>query len=234
MNCAHCGQELPPGWHGTNCPACGAPIPSDVLHWENRIGKGPLPALMATIRDSLFRPTRLFRAMNPSGPYSWALLYAVIVGTIGALAGLLWHFGLGRLSNELPLMAGAGFVATWVILATPIFVTLGLVVGSAIVHVCLLLVGGATSGYVATFRAIAYSHAAQLWNIIPMCGGLIAFPWTLVLQVIALREFHRTTTGRALAGVLIPVVLCCGAVLILALTAFSALMVHLRGLGGMG
>ncbi len=233
MNCPYCGHEIPPGYEGRQCPACGRHLPGTVFHWENRLDKGPILALLATVRDSLFRPTKLFRAMRPVGPYSWALLYAVVVGTVGNLVGLLWHMGLGHFADELPVMAGLGVAGTWIVLVTPVFVTFGLVVGSAIIHLCLLLVGGATEGYVATFRAIAYSQAGQLWNILPLCGGLIAVPWTIVLQVISLREFHRTSTGKATAAVLIPMILCCGALLILGLTAFSAFFAYLRAMGGL-
>jgi hypothetical protein len=233
MKCMQCGQDIPPGHQGAQCPSCGGHLPDMVLHWENRYDRGAIAALLATVRDSLFRPTRLFRALKPAGPYSWALLYAVVVGTVGNLMGLLWHMSLGRFTEELPMLAGAGVVGTWMILATPVFVTVGVVVGSAIIHLCLMLVGGAADGYVATFRAIAYSQAGQLWSILPLCGGLIAFPWTLVLQVIALRELHRTTTGKAAAAVLIPIVLCCGAVLILGLTMFSAFFAYLKGMGGL-
>jgi hypothetical protein len=204
-----------------------------VLHWENPLDSGLILALLATIRDSLFRPTTLFRALKPAGPYLWALLYAVIVGTIGNLIGLVWHLSLGTVLEDLPTLAGAGVVGTWMLFATPVFVTIGLVIASAIIHLCLMLVGGASEGYVATFRAIAYGQAGQLWNILPFCGGLIAFGWTLVLHVIAIRELHRTTTGKATAAVLIPLVLCCGAVVILGLTVFSAFFAYLSSMGGL-
>jgi hypothetical protein len=233
VKCVKCGRDVAPEHQGEQCPSCGAPLSEAVLHWENRLDRGALAALLATVRDSLFRPTRLFRVLKPIGPYSWALLYALIVGTVGNLLGLVWHMSLGRFTEELPMLAGMGIAGTWVILATPVFVTVGVVVGSAIIHLCLLLVGGAGEGYAATFRAVAYSQAGQLWSMIPFCGGLIAFPWTLVLQVIALRELHRTSTGKAAAAVLIPIVLCCGAVLVAGLTMFSAFFAYLRGVGGL-
>jgi hypothetical protein len=40
-------------------------------------------------------------------------------------------------------------------------------------------------------------------------GGLVTFIWSLVLQVLGFAAVHRTTQGRALAGVLIPIVFCC-------------------------
>jgi len=43
--------------------------------------------------------------------------------------------------------------------------------------------------------------------VIPFVGGLVALIWGLVLAVKGVQRMHRTTTGRATAAVLLPVVL---------------------------
>jgi hypothetical protein len=48
--------------------------------------------------------------------------------------------------------------------------------------------------------------------------------WALVLYVMGIERLHRTTQGKAIAAVLIPVVLCCGCALIGIVLGGAALM----------
>ena len=50
-------------------------------------------------------------------------------------------------------------------------------VWSAILHLCLMMVGGlreSAAGFEGTFRVIAYASVAQLANLIPLVGATIA------------------------------------------------------------
>jgi hypothetical protein len=58
--------------------------------------------------------------------------------------------------------------------------------------------------------------------VIPFCGGLIAGIWKIVLYCIGLARAHETDTGRAVIAVLLPLIICCGAVLLIAMM-FGAL-----------
>jgi len=94
----------------------------------------------------------------------------------------------------------------------PILVLIGLFVGAAIYHVSFLVVGAtkeSTTGFEGTFRVVAYSSVSNLANVIPFVGGLAAVVWNLVLMVMGAVRMHRTTQGKAVAGVLIPLLLCC-------------------------
>ena len=84
-----------------------------------------------------------------------------------------------------------------------IFVPIALAIWSGILHLCLYLVGGAREGYEATFRVVSYSSVTGIFNAIP-CVGILASLWGLVLTVIGLRETHKTTTGKAVAALAIP------------------------------
>ena len=60
------------------------------------------------------------------------------------------------------------------IILLPLFIVIGLFIGSAIVHLCLMIVGGANQSFETTFRVLAFSHgSAGPLQIIPLCGGLI-------------------------------------------------------------
>ncbi len=48
-----------------------------------------------------------------------------------------------------------------------------------------------------------------LFQIVPILGGLVGLVWQIVANIIALRELHQTTTGKAAAAVLVPYLLFC-------------------------
>jgi hypothetical protein len=75
-----------------------------------------------------------------------------------------------------------------------------------------MLYGGtrdSDTGFEGTLRSLAWSSTAQLGQLVPFAGGLIALVWGIVLQTLSLATFHRTTQGKALAAVLTPILLCC-------------------------
>ena len=59
-----------------------------------------------------------------------------------------------------------------------------------------------------------HSAGPAVYTVVPILGPAVGAVWSLVILVLGLREAHRTTTGRAAAMVLIPLV---GIVMVLAL-----------------
>jgi hypothetical protein len=71
---------------------------------------------------------------------------------------------------------------------------------------------------------VSYATVAQLANLIPVVGGMIAFVWTLILAVVGLQELHETPQGKAIVAVLLPVALCCACVGILMAIAGAGIL----------
>jgi len=116
---------------------------------------------------------------------------------------------------------GIGSVAFIILL--PLFVVIGLFVGSAVVHVCLMIVGGANQPFETTYRVVAFTQGSTgPLQMIPVCGGAIAGIWGLVSTCIGLSRAHQTDTGRAVLAVLLPVIICCGGIFVVAMM-FGAL-----------
>lgn len=201
----------PPGPGG----GAAAPDVRGALPWERQAEIGFLPALLETLRESLFHPAAFFRTVDPRGPILAALVFAVLMAVIGGVFHVLWQLAMQAPWAVLPLGAGAGpdLFATPVagmalLLFTPLYVPLFLVVVAGIEHLILLALGGPSRGFPGTLRVLAYGSGPQVFAIVPLCGWLLQIGWTLVLNVIGLREAHGIQTGKAVAVVLIPLLLC--------------------------
>lgn len=128
-------------------------------------------------------------------------------------------------------MPGPAVVMGATIMLLPIILVIGAFVGSGIMHLALMVVGGATRPFEATFRVLCYaSGATAVLQLLPGCGALIAAIWTIVAEIIGLAEVHNIGKGRAALAVFLPLIVCCGFFL-----ALGVLAVYLIGdaAGGM-
>jgi hypothetical protein len=169
-----------------------------------------VPSFIATVREVLFNPVNFFRSIRREGDFLNPLLFAIICSLITSIIG-------GFIGLIVSLITGEGFGSSIAglfgdIIGIPIVTTIGLFIGAGIYHLLVLLfVRPAHAGYEATFRAVAYAQAVQavaFLAFIPILGILVILViavYQVVLNVIAIREMHATTTGRAVLVVLVPV-----------------------------
>jgi hypothetical protein len=200
-----------------------AAAPRSGLPWEHREERGFFNAFVETLVMVLTKPGEAFTVMKREGGLGEPLIYALIGGCLGGIVSLLFSLGLqsvGFFANRhdtFAAMAGMGVGSAAFIILIPLFVIIGLFIGSAIVHLCLMIVGGANQSFETTFRVVAFSQgSAGPLQIIPICGGLISGVWALVCNCIGLARAHETDTGRAVLAVFLPLIVCCGGVLVIA------------------
>jgi hypothetical protein len=186
--------------------------------WENMEQLGFFRAIWETIKGVLFNPIQTFAEMRTEGGIGKPILYAIILGSIGGIIGIIWQ----GLMSTLDLMVNqeiAKYAVNAVYLALmgvfmPLIVTVGLFISSGISHLFLIIVGGANKSFEATFRVFSYTNGSiALFQIVPFCGGIVAFVWGVVCNIIGLKEAHETTTGKAVLAILIPfllIIFCCG------------------------
>jgi hypothetical protein len=229
MFCPHCGKEIAEGH--IFCQHCGArlaePAPvaggREKTPWEDREAKGFFSGLFTTVKDTLFRPSEFFRKMPVTGGLTDPLLYALIIGMTGLMFSYFWQILLqGAMQDAmLPgmkavagqhLLRGIGMAV--LAFFSPFLVILWLFISSGVLHLFLMMVKGARSGFEATFRVAAYGSSANLFLVIPFCGSLLAGVWAIVLTIIGLREAHETTGGKAAVAVFFPVIVCCGLIFV--------------------
>lgn len=174
--------------------------------WPPRADRSFVDALAATWQESVFHPTSFFRRMPREFDFGWVLGYYLIMGVVAAGIGLFWHMVLGPslLDRWLPSNAGSPANPFIDFLLSPLWLLFGLYAAAAIIHVFLLLVRGARHGFGATLRVFCYSGGPQLFSVVPWIGPTVGAIWSLVITIIGLREAHETTTGKAIAAVLIP------------------------------
>ena len=198
-----------------------SPAPAGSNPWEQRGARGRIAAFGETLQESLFRPAAFFRGTAPAGGVGAALAYAAVVGTLSIGVAVLWQRALG---DRIATQWGEG---TWTCSTTARrwrdsrcscrsgspcsrssrrrFCTSALAV-----------LGGARGGYGATLKAVCYSWSALAFNIFPFCGAAVGAVWQAVLQVIGMRELHRTSTARAFWAWFLPfiVAFCLAGVLV--------------------
>ncbi len=134
------------------------------------------------------------------------------------MSGGLFPFGdaiLGHLT--------VGLIFLVMVVAIPVCVTLSMFIYSAILHLLLMIVRGGKNRFEATFRVVAYSQAAQAWDLIPVVGSWIGGIWQLIVQVIGLREMHNISYLRVFMAFLLPV----GILFLLTMMALVPLLIYL-------
>jgi hypothetical protein len=171
----------------------------------------------------LTEPGSFFRAMPIAGGLGSPLLYAVVIGWVGLAAAAFYQAifrsvvgsGFAGLGAERPEIAAvlawvegwAGFVAQ--VVFGGVFVVIGVFFASGILHLVLMLLGGARRDFEATFRVVSFSQATSILFLVPFCGQLVGGIWCLVLYVLGLAQAHGIGHGKAAAAVLLPIVLFC-------------------------
>jgi hypothetical protein len=226
----------PPQTPATTPPAPAAPLagsisaaPRSGLPWDDRHTKGLFSAFIETLQIVLSRPGEAFTMMRREGGLGEPLLYALIGGSFGLIVYFAYNLAfqsigmLGSRPNPFLHMVGTGAGFVFIVIMAPIFVALSAFIGSAILHVCLMIVGGAKQSYETTFRVVCFSMGSvDPLMIVPLCGGVIVAIWRIVLNCIGLARAHETDTGRAVLAVFLPLIVCCGGGLLIAMM-FGAL-----------
>lgn len=212
------GQPPGGGWGGPPHEPRGSLVPAP---WEERASLGFFPALFQTWKRSIFQPTAFFSTLAPGrvGP-AWG--YAVLLSIPSAILTVL---ALSLMQNQALDEAGIGVLPLAIGLA--VLTTVSVWINSALLHVCALITGASSQGFDATFRSVAYSTGPTVFAWIPIVGSFAGI-WVIVLEVIAIQHLQRTTRGRAIFAVLLPLIALavCGCMFVLLFGASAGMLMH--------
>lgn len=192
------------------------------LPWDDRQTVGFWSALFETIRLVLLEPTNAFSRMRPTGGFGSPLFYYVILGTIGGVAGILYQavfnsYQQAATPDQQAVSAAmtSSLIVGATIMILPVFLAVGAYIGAGILHLSLMILGGAKRPFEATFRVCCFAGGSTaVLQLLPVCGGLAASVWNFVLIILGISKVHDISKGRAVVAVLLPTVVCCGLLLL--------------------
>lgn len=207
-------------------PPGGGPGPETPSPFAERAQRGFFAAFFETWKLVATQPQRFFRLVRIDQTGT-AILFGVIASTVGnAVTGLYSYLSgqqallaMQELLEKMPEEQGrilrmymefmGGSMTLGQVVLAPILTIVFMYVGSAILHLLLLLFRGANRPFDATLTVVAYANGLNLLLAVPGCGGLLALVWGLVVLVVGLGEAQRCGTGKAAAAVLAPAALAC-------------------------
>ncbi len=186
------------------------------------------------VKGLLLEPSKTFDSLKDESLEEALKYYAIIAAVYSALFALIFAFASSLFGSmmgyrNLGTMMGAGvgigaavfFFAMFLILAIA-----GAFIGGAILHIFVYIVGG-RKGIVQTIKAGMYgSTPSLLLGWIPFVSIIVAI-WSLIVEIIGVRQLHELTTGRAILAVLIPIILG----IILALILAALLVAYMTSIG---
>ena len=182
--------------------------------WE-RDGATP-GSFLATVAEIFSEPGAMFYDMRRYGGVGPPLLFGMIGSTLGALFTCFWQAlvevavfggGPGGMKNVCSVL---GAMLCGVALVPPVAL-LSMFVGASVLHMFLLMLGGARATFETTVRVVGYCQGATaLLLIVPACGQPIMSVMQFIYLCIGLHKAHECHGGTATAAVIGPTLLCCG------------------------
>ncbi len=131
-----------------------------------------------------------------------AVLSAIVSLAIASAVWMTFSGFFEQLGLPIPAITGVGVVlfAILMIIVQFIFVF----IGAAWLHLFVYLLGG-RKGYLQTLKSVTFgSTPAMLFGWIPFIGWLGGI-WSLVLEILGIRELQEMTTGRAALAVILAI-----------------------------
>lgn len=160
------------------------------------------------IQGFILRPVETFRAVRDE-TFGDAITYFVVLLIINAvLSAIVGFLGFSAMGMPGSAIAGAGGVGAMIaaFIIAVIAGIIGLIVGSIILHIGVVVMGG-HGGFMQTLKAAVYGLTPYyLLGWIPIIGALAGI-WGLVIEIFGIRELHDMTTGRAVIAWVISLVI---------------------------
>lgn len=177
------------------------------------------------VKGFLLNPTETLIAHRDESLGDALRYFVILLAIFGALNGVMAALGLSMAQDLASASGGMGAFGAIVtilvaIVAMIIFGVIGLFIGGVILHIFVYIAGG-RKDFNTTLRSAIYSATPNLlFGWIPFIGFLAGI-WSLVLQVLAIKELHEISTGRAVVAVVLPFIL----MLILVVLALSFFLI---------
>ncbi len=186
------------------------------------------------VKGLLLDPSKTFDSLKDEPLEEAIKYYAIIAAIYSALFALMFAFagslfgsmmGFRNLGTMMGAGAGIGAAVIFFVMFM-IFLIASAFIGGAILHIFVYIAGG-RKGIVQTIKAGMYgSTPSLLLGWIPLVS-IIAAIWSLIVEIIGIRQLHELTTGRAILAILIPIILA----IILAMVLAALLVAYMTSTG---
>jgi len=162
------------------------------------------------VEGFLTEPSKTFDAVKGDTLSEAIKYYAVIAAIYSAIFALLLafvgsFFGSMMGAKNLGMLMGAGVGISGAIVFFVLFMIFAIIggfIGGAILHIFVYIVGG-RKGIAQTIKAVMYgSTPGLLLGWIPVIGFIAAI-WSIVLEVLGIRQLHELTTEKAILAVVL-------------------------------
>ncbi|MBP1930010.1 hypothetical protein J2741_002606 [Methanolinea mesophila] len=157
------------------------------------------------LKGFLLKPVETFQ-MSREDSLGTTFAYYIVLAIISAILVTIVYTAVASLSPLASLPGFAGLFPLFIFVFLIVAYIIGPFIGGAWVHIFVWLFGG-RKGYIQTVKAMMYAATPSfLLSWIPLVS-IIGSIWTLILEIIGIRELHEISTGRAVAAVIIPIVI---------------------------
>lgn len=187
--------------------------------WERYWKTNPIKAYINTVKEIITHPVMYFATVAPFEDYVALCIFVFINNFISMLAAFSFQMiFLGSLlsifqehlgPNMLAAMAPGAFQFTISVSCVPVTSVLVTFLVSGIMHVSLVYLGGSEKNYQTTLSVHALGSVAQLFNIVPILGGLVTLVYYFIINIGGQAKAHEMDTGKTALSVLLPFFICC-------------------------
>ena len=177
------------------------------------------------MKGFLLSPVETFRSVRETDlgeSLKYYLVLLVINAILSAIVGIamvsaVWATFAGlseSLGLPFPAVAGFGLVVFAIVMIIVQFIFAFII--AAWLHLFVYLLGG-RKGYLQTLKSVTFgSTPAMLLGWIPFIGFIFGI-WTIILEILGIRELHEMTTGKAALAVILAILVI--AIIIIAIAA---------------
>ena len=222
MLCPKCGSPANSSETVSFCPVCNFPLlsaknqkqptaaASEGIPWEQVQSRGVTRAVLETLHESILKPGIFFQRVALSRNSFMAILYGLVIGSVGSLFNFLWtYFLITPLLAFIPWLeqyTGSNTASITGLMFTPIIVFLKIALTALYFHTLLFITRSNAQNSRATLRIVCYAQSAAILSCIPLAGSVIAPLWELYLMAIGFHKVHKISITRAVVIILLPLI----------------------------
>jgi hypothetical protein len=190
----------------------GSPASENTVPWESVRELGVGPALLRTLRECLLEPYSFFTKVAVSRSAGMAFVYALILGSIGAVISFIWTYffldsGLFSSLSWLDKLTGGKEYSASVLILMPFIITIKELFLTLYFHTLIFLSRAKRRDIKFTFMAVCYAESASILNLIPVAGSLLSPVLSIIILAAAFAKIHRMSTLKAVVIILLPVLI---------------------------